>query len=125
MIEMFSPSRRKSAFTHTRHQAYEYKAPIIPSMFKEAARRDALIKDLVSKLQYKEHEVCLPYTKEHQEEYGECRVTKICDSYAKFGKSEWPENDMPMITHAFSIKQNSHFICTPHFLVPKGKEKTT
>lgn len=123
MIELYSPSRRK---TYTRHQAYEYKAPavIVPSLFKEAARRDALIKDLANKLEYKVGDICMPYTKAHQDEYGECRIEKICDSYAKFGKSEWPESDMPMITHAFSIKNNSHFICTPHFLVPKGKEKT-
>lgn len=91
-------------------------------MFNEARRRDNVIKNLLKDLKYKEGDHVKPWNQKGVDEMGDdCVVIKICDSYAKFGKTEeWPVKDSPlMLVHAFSNKTKTNFHCTPQYLVPK------
>jgi hypothetical protein len=137
MIEYYSPSLRKpkkysypGATRHSFHQEIGERVSIhekphvavseLPAMLKEAHRKDAIIKDIVKRLDYKMGDVVTPSTEENVQLYGkEIRVVAIVDSYGKFGKAcDWPANDNPMIIHAYSFQKKESFICTANWLKP-------
>lgn len=114
MLAYYSPTRR-------------YKKPIaatptsnlfpLKTLFSEAARRDAIIKNLVSKIDFGEGDTCEPYTEEAREDYGLVVVEKICRNYTQLGRKEqWPNNDCPMLITCYSEKKDYRFICTTDFI---------
>lgn len=92
------------------------------TLFEEAQRRDKIVRSLAEKCGLKEGDLAIPAHPEKREMYGDkIRIIKVTDSYGKFGRDEvWPENDNPMIIHAFSEKLQDHFICTVGFLVKRA-----
>jgi hypothetical protein len=90
----------------------------VKTLFKEAQRRDELIKKLAKECPYKVNDIVKPSKAEHEVEYGDnISVVKIIDSYGKFGKNEtWPASDVPLIVYAFSKKAGCFFFCTTNYL---------
>ncbi len=90
----------------------------VKSLFKEAQRRDNIIKKLASECLYKANDIVKPSRLENEKIYGSSiKVISIIDSYTQFGKKEpWPTSDQPMIVYAFSEKEKSYFFCTINYL---------
>lgn len=90
------------------------------SIFQEANRRQNKILELVSKINYKEGDITKPALECNIPSYGsQIKVEKICDSYTKWGRSEWPSSDMPHLVVAYSLDKNIRFSCTANFLIKK------
>lgn len=89
-------------------------------------RRDRVIKKMVAALPYMEGEYVAPHDEAARKKYGDIvLIRKICDSYTKMGRAErWPDNDTPMIIHAYSKEKDMEFYCTPTFLMPLVKGGT-
>jgi hypothetical protein len=87
-------------------------------------RRDRVIKKLVAEIPYVEGEYVTPHSPEEREKYGSMIIVeKICDSYAKFGRTEkWPDDDVPFIVQAWSNSKLTRFNCTPGYLIQLTKE---
>ena len=88
-------------------------------LWRQSKERDAIIKEELKDLNYVEGQICKPYNKEGEEKYGtNIRVEKICDSYVKYGKDDWPKTGRPFLVTAYSEKTQQRFNCTVNFLVP-------
>lgn len=88
-------------------------------MFLEAKRRDDIIRDLVSKMNYYVGDICRPFSNEEEDKYGnDIEVRYIADNYAAYGRhNDWPEDDHPKIVSAYSKKTQAEFICTTNYLI--------
>lgn len=100
------------------------------SLWAEAQRRDAIIKELASQCKFVEGEVCTPYNKEMREKHGDrIVIEKICDNYAAFRtkqkKDDWPESDQPLIILARDLKSTTRFFCSVNFLIPLNTDGST
>ena len=127
MIDITYPPVRKSFFTK---EAPKYLPPPkndneMGSLFKEAQRRDKIIKALVKGINYVEGEIVTPYNQEGRDKWGEqLIVEKICDSYALYGKNEdWPKNDTPFLITCYNKDKAARFNCTPGYVIPWVEHK--
>lgn len=88
-------------------------------LWAETVRKNAIIKELIGKIDYSEGDYTQPAAKENIEKYGTTiLVESICDNYTKLGNTVWPDNDMPMLITAYSVDTKERFFCTPNFLEP-------
>lgn len=86
------------------------------AVFKETARRENIIKKLVSECGFTEGQVVLSDVKE-EEEYV---INKICRCYAHLGSNvDWPVNDNPMLLTITSVKNTSVSFCTTNYVKAK------
>jgi hypothetical protein len=118
MINITLSSKRKPNLVSQITSSVSTVLEPVKTLFKEAQRRDSIIKKLAAECPYKRGDVVKPSISENEKEYGiNIQVVNIIDSYGKFGKNEiWPESDKPMIVYAFSEKGNCHFFCTTNYL---------
>ena len=121
MIEYSLPSRRQPPVKTGFVPAPALVSPTAQTIIGEAKRRDDIIKQMFKNCPYKEGDIVKPYSAAGIKQYGDdVIVEKICDTYAKMGKSEeWPKDDCPMIVTAWSNKTSSRFFCTVGYLEKK------
>jgi hypothetical protein len=126
-IDIVIPSKRKSTTT--------YQAPVVlhPTsanlLAKQAMERDAIIKEILSKVSYKENDTVQPYKKSEGLIHGKYfKVDRIVRSYAQFGPHEvWPEDNKPRIVHAVcvdpDIPEPKTIFCTAGWLIPLNEDQ--
>lgn len=78
----------------------------------EAMRRDSLIRKMAGECKFKVGDRVTFVSDESKEKYGELTVEGICQNYAEYGRSKWPDHDCPLIVTAFSEKLNSRLHCS-------------
>lgn len=127
MIHLILPSKRKKTFFKGQQQQVHQTTVLTQStpkpkvgheLFAEGLRRDRVIKTLVAELPYVKGDTVRPAKASHIDKYGnDLKVVAICDSYVKYGKDEkWPDSDLPMIIHVYSLKMDTTFMCTPNWI---------
>jgi hypothetical protein len=123
MINIVLPSLRPpkppTQITHHPHTAHSTEP--VATLFKEAQRRDSIIKRLAAECPYKVGDIVMPSIPENEAEYGtEIIIIRIIDTYGKYGRNEpWPSSDKPMIVYARAIKPDCYFFCTTNYLKVK------
>lgn len=89
--------------------------PAHTDIYKEALRRDRVVRDLYSKCPYKVGEVCFISTSGKKSYGTAATILSIAKCYADLGKDyEW-KNDNPMIVYAIS-DTGQHFFCSVDYL---------
>lgn len=130
MIEVKIPGPRGPKEFYNKYTKAPPYNPVAPALapptdekktiFFEALRRDKLIKEIVSKIDYKEGDIVKvsPNVKENIYKDHKIEVVRITRSYTQFGKNEkWPENDLPFLVHAYDKDGGVSFWCTANYLV--------
>lgn len=115
MISLFSKSKRFVAPVVV-HKPIHQPISILSKIASESKRREKIIADIISKMKVKEGETYECFTEQAREELGIIRVEKICDSYAKYGKADWPEDDHPALITGYSAKTNSRYFLSEGYL---------
>ena len=113
MIILHSPSRRPVAVPKQQHQ---HPTTIVSKIGSEAKRRDNIIKAIVSGYKVKEGQTYEAFSEESRDTYGPILIEQICDSYAKYGRAKWPENDYPLLLTGYSEKTKQRFYIAERFL---------
>ena len=89
-------------------------------VYKEIARRNAIISELVGKCPYKAGDIVQVVGEKDREKEGDCQVVGMVTAYYLLEKdNKWPKDDNPMIVTARSFKNNTTFFCTTNYLEPK------
>lgn len=85
----------------------------------EFHRRNAIVKGLYAKCQYRTGFAYMPESDEKAKEYGVCTVKGIFRSYFEFPLAEpWPDDDHPLIVSFTSEAIDGLVLCVEDWLSP-------
>jgi hypothetical protein len=84
--------------------------------WKEAKRRDEIIKKMYKECKYYPGQKLIPDVPGAFAEHGECTVVGVCSSYVLYGKDiAWPASDNPLIVTVITSKNTTLFTTNNYF----------
>lgn len=92
----------------------------------EFMRRDAIVRDLFLKCNWKPGDVLWPYNEENRRRYGRCTLRGVYKSYHDFHVEEakrWPKDDIPLICTVETSDPGKVILTTPGWLCIPASEK--
>lgn len=85
-------------------------------LYREAQRRDKIVKELFKNLQYKAGDDVVPVKCANPDEEL-ATIVGVCSCYAHMNKdNDWPATDNPLIVTARRKKDNTIYFCTTNYL---------